>query len=180
MLEWKLTGLQMGRRFITQLGCIEGCLAYLGREVPAPWIFGGSGHAFVLNVSRRGMHSLHSWGHGREMELVRNVGCVVKRYVLASAEDPHQREIVFSRIRAAIDEECPCFAWGLGHPDYFIVYGYDRDGLHWRMIEDDRSLQAVQIRNSTQSLPLPGPLSPQTWWTQVAPADTVLDAAPAL
>ena len=42
-LRWKL-------HWVTHLGCIKGCLNYLGIEVTDAWLYGGTGHAFVINI----------------------------------------------------------------------------------------------------------------------------------
>ena len=42
-------------RMVTHLGCLKGCLNYLGMEVSDAWLYGGTGHAFVINVCNDGV-----------------------------------------------------------------------------------------------------------------------------
>jgi len=45
-----LENLRWQPRNVTHLGCIKGCLDYLGMDVSEPWLYGGTGHAFVINI----------------------------------------------------------------------------------------------------------------------------------
>ncbi len=36
--------------WISHLGCIEGCLDYFDVDVSTPWLFGATGHAFIINI----------------------------------------------------------------------------------------------------------------------------------
>ena len=45
-----LDGLKWKPKWTTHLGCLKGCLEYLGVEMSDAWLFGGTGHAFVMNV----------------------------------------------------------------------------------------------------------------------------------
>ena len=47
----KLEDLRWNPRYVTHLGCIKGCLNYLGIEVSDAWLYGGTGHAFVINIA---------------------------------------------------------------------------------------------------------------------------------
>ncbi len=46
-----LDNLRWQRMWTSHLGAIKGCLDYMGLNVSLPWLFGATGHAFVLNVS---------------------------------------------------------------------------------------------------------------------------------
>lgn len=47
-LRWK-------RHYVSHLGCIKGCLNYLGMEISDAWLFGGTGHAFIINIADDGV-----------------------------------------------------------------------------------------------------------------------------
>jgi hypothetical protein len=47
----KLDGLQWHPRYNEHMGCTKGCLDYLGIDVSFPWLYGGTGNAFVLNMN---------------------------------------------------------------------------------------------------------------------------------
>jgi hypothetical protein len=36
--------------WISHIGCIKACLDYLDSDISLPWLFGATGHAFVLNI----------------------------------------------------------------------------------------------------------------------------------
>ena len=44
----ELAGLRIRQRSVERLGCIKGCLEYLGSEISFPWLYGGAGHAFII------------------------------------------------------------------------------------------------------------------------------------
>jgi hypothetical protein len=46
----ELAALRPQRYWTTHLGCIKGCLEYLGSDISRAWLFGGTSHAFVINV----------------------------------------------------------------------------------------------------------------------------------
>ena len=46
----KLQNCQWASRWVTHLGCIKGCLGYLKRDVSDGWLFGATGHAFLINI----------------------------------------------------------------------------------------------------------------------------------
>jgi hypothetical protein len=46
----ELSGLRPERYWTTHLGSVKGCLNYLGRDISQGWLFGGTSHAFVVNV----------------------------------------------------------------------------------------------------------------------------------
>ena len=49
-MEKKIENLTWRPRWITHLGCIKGCLEYLGVDVSDAWLFGATGHAFIINL----------------------------------------------------------------------------------------------------------------------------------
>ena len=36
--------------WISEIGCLDPCARHLGRELTRPWLFGGTGYAFLLNI----------------------------------------------------------------------------------------------------------------------------------
>ena len=40
-------------RWVSHLGCIEGCLKFLQHKISPGWLYGGTGHAFVLKIAAR-------------------------------------------------------------------------------------------------------------------------------
>ena len=46
----KLENLKCQPRWVSHLGCIKGCLDYLKIDVSDAWLFGATGHAFIINI----------------------------------------------------------------------------------------------------------------------------------
>ena len=46
----QLENLRWKPKWTTHMGCIKGCLDYLGIDMSDAWLFGGTGHAFVINI----------------------------------------------------------------------------------------------------------------------------------
>ena len=46
----ELQGLRIHQRIVERLGCIKGCLDYLGRDISLPWLYGCTGHAFIISL----------------------------------------------------------------------------------------------------------------------------------
>ena len=49
-MEKRLDNLNWQPRFISHLGSIKGCLEYLNLDISNGWLYGATGHAFVINV----------------------------------------------------------------------------------------------------------------------------------
>jgi len=37
-------------RWISHMGCLKGCLEYMGNDMSDGWLYGGTGHAFLFNI----------------------------------------------------------------------------------------------------------------------------------
>jgi hypothetical protein len=46
----QLENLRWKSKWTTHLGCIKGCLDYLKKDVSDAWLFGTTGHAFLINI----------------------------------------------------------------------------------------------------------------------------------
>lgn len=70
----ELKNLRWVPRWASHVGCIKGCLNYLGVKVSDAWLFGATGHAFVLNISPGLCPSGPTdWDTHRFLELARNL-----------------------------------------------------------------------------------------------------------
>lgn len=131
-LEEKLRWSQM---WITDVGCIKGCLDYLGKEVSAPWLMGGTGHAFVINIAPSVCPSAPTaWNKDRFYELGRNVGFTTDT-VFAHRSQPDfaaRQKLAWDTIRRALDDGRPCYGWNLVDPIFYVIYGYDKQGYLFR------------------------------------------------
>ncbi len=130
----KLEGLRFQQRFITQLDCIKGCLGYLGREISFPWLYGGTGYAFVLNIQETLDPSGPTcWDTQPIFDLAPNLGYQVKGISIdkekAGNQFPEYQRQAWDFVRENLDRGLPCYGWEVDPyiPDYSIIYGYEDD-----------------------------------------------------
>jgi len=121
-------------RWVTHLGCIKGCLNHLGIEMTDAWLFGGTGHAFVINVHEGVCPSgPTAWNTGSIFELGRHLGYRTDGF-FASKDQPdfaEKQEAAWNQVRQAIDGGIPCYGWELEIPEFYVVYGYDDVGYYF-------------------------------------------------
>ncbi|MHC4435077.1 MAG: hypothetical protein ACYTBS_24850, partial [Planctomycetota bacterium] len=138
----QLQNLRWVPRWASHVGCIKGCLNYLGVDVSDAWLFGATGHAFVLNISPGLCPSGPTdWDTSRFLSLGSNIGYVVEtvdEYCPRQARDLLKaQERAWAHVRSAIDNGYPCYGWELDIPEYFVVYGYDETGYYISGPESD-------------------------------------------
>jgi hypothetical protein len=130
-----LENLRWVPRWASHVGCIKGCLNYLGIEVSDAWLFGATGHASVINISNGLCPSGPTdWDTGRFLELGRNVGYAVEHvdHWCPKRDDSLTRaqQEAWDFVRNCIDEGTPCYGWEINIPEYYVVYGYDEAGYY--------------------------------------------------
>ena len=131
----ELQNLRWQPRWVSHLGCLEGCARYLGLDITPAWLYGGTGHAFVIN-----MHELvcpsgpTAWVTGRMFALGHNLGYVPECYSATADSDnmDKARQRAWKLVRQAIDDGYPCYGWELLIPEYYVIYGYDAEGYYCR------------------------------------------------
>jgi hypothetical protein len=120
-------------RWVSHLGCIKGCLHYLGREVSDAWLFGVTGHAFILNINGNLCPSGPTdWDTGRFIELTGNLGCRLDGVSGWKGEQDlaELQERAWDFVRAAIDRDLPCYGWEMDVPEFYVIYGADETGYY--------------------------------------------------
>ncbi|MBU1626076.1 hypothetical protein KKB18_01795 [bacterium] len=121
--------------WVSHIGCIKGCIDYLGLDVSLPWLFGATGHALIINIREDVCPSAPTaWKKERFFELGRNVGFDFDG-VLSSKAAPDfkdKKKQAWEMIKAAIDNGQPCYGWELNIPEFYVVYGYDDVGYYYR------------------------------------------------
>jgi RNA polymerase sigma-70 factor (ECF subfamily) len=132
----KLAGLSWQQRWISHLGCIKGCLEHLGIDMSWGWLYGGSGHAFLLSIHKELCPSGPTmWDWGRLWALAKNLGVEVDGPCISrhceAAAFPKTQEQAWGMVRAAIDEGRPCFGWELALPEFYTIHGYDEVGYYF-------------------------------------------------
>ncbi|MEJ2705134.1 MAG: hypothetical protein P8Z79_22065 [Sedimentisphaerales bacterium] len=131
----QLEGLRWVPRWASHVGCIKGCLNYLGIDVSDAWLFGATGHAFALNISPGLCPSGPTdWDTSRFLKLGRNIGYIVECIdEYCPKQNHHLRQVqeqAWDFTRRAIDKNHPCYGWELDIPEYFVIYGYDETGYY--------------------------------------------------
>lgn len=114
------------------LACIKGALEFLDIDVSAPWLAGGTGHAFVICISPSvclsDVESSLQYAHenGEITRLGRNLGFELTH---RKASSPDEVKGVWQELRQAIDSGHPCYT-------YYnfcnqMIGGYEDDLLHF-------------------------------------------------
>lgn len=135
-----LTGLRWQPAWTAHMGCLQSCLDYLGIPISRAWLYGGTGHAFVLNVHPTLCPSgPTAWKTSMLFRLAPNLGyrpqgIVVWRSEAGERFGEKQRE-AFDLVRAAIDRGLPCYGWQMEAPDYYLITGYDDVGYYYAGLE---------------------------------------------
>ena len=126
----KLENLQWSPRWVSHLGCIKGCLDYLGIEVSDAWLYGGTGHAFVINLHKEVCPSgPTAWNTMRVSALGQNLG-YKEDVVFGPTEHEPLADVqrrAWEHVRQAIDAGRPCYGWELEIPEFYVIYGYEEE-----------------------------------------------------
>ena len=132
-MEKKLENLQFSPKWVSHLGCVKGCLDFLDIGVSDAWLYGATGHAFIINMHDELCPSgPTAWKTEMLFKLGRNVGYitdVVEGYKPESDFAEKQR-MAWEHVKRAIDAGLPCYGWELGIPEFYVVYGYDDQGRY--------------------------------------------------
>jgi hypothetical protein len=170
-----IEGLRWQPRLITQLGCIKSCLEYLGREISYPWLYGGTGYAFVMNIHENLEPSgPDCWDTRPIFDLAANIGYKVTGISVEKAEAgdsfPSMQRQAWDFVRACLDRGLPCYGWELepNIPGYNTIYGYDDsegggyhysgwggDGLRDWSILGEIDVQTLQVYCVELAKPMP-------------------------
>ncbi len=134
-MEKMLEGLKWSPKWVSHLGCIKGCLEYLKIDVSDAWLYGGTGHAFIINISKDSCPSgPTAWKTEMLFKLGRNLGYTIDgSSAHKSMPDFKERQKqAWEHIRGSIDEGYPCYGWELDIAEFQNIYGYDDVGYYFR------------------------------------------------
>jgi DNA-binding CsgD family transcriptional regulator len=135
-MKQQLESLKYDPLLTSHIGCIKGSLDYLGRDVSRAWLFGGTSHAFVINIHSElcpsGPTAWHSVALHRLAPNLgyRTDGVVAFRHADASGFPAKQAE-AWDYVCRSLDGGIPCYGWNLGVPDYYSIHGYDDTGYYY-------------------------------------------------
>jgi hypothetical protein len=133
-MEKKIENLKWKCMWVSHLGCIKGCLDYLGSELSDAWLFGATGHAFIINIHEVVCPSGPTAWHTEILfKLGKNIGYNIEG-VFAKKSDSDfakKQKLAWETTKRAIDEDLPCYGWELDIPEYYVVNGYDDTGYYF-------------------------------------------------
>jgi hypothetical protein len=130
----KLENCQWKPRWVAHLGAIKGCLEYLGIDISDAWLFGGTGHAFVINLHKEVCPSgPTAWRTVKLFELGKNLGYKFGGMFGFKNQDDFQelQKRAWEHCQDAINQGIPCYGWELEIPEFYVVYGYDEVGYYY-------------------------------------------------
>jgi hypothetical protein len=124
-----LQDLHWAPRWVAHLGCLRSCLDYLDLKVSDAWLYGGTGHAFVINVHDGLCPSgPTAWNTCMLPVLGRNLGYSTEAVVGFKHGEETFADVqarAWAHIRGALDQGLPCYGWELEIPEFYVIYGYD-------------------------------------------------------
>lgn len=126
----KLENIEWSCKWVSHLGSIKGCLDYLGINASDAWLYGASGHAFIMNIHDAVCPSgPTAWNTKRMLELLENIGFKLESVCAHKSQEDfaEKQERAWELVRSAIDEGYPCYGWELAIPEYYVVNGYDEN-----------------------------------------------------
>jgi hypothetical protein len=133
-MEKKFKNLRWEPMWVSHLGCIKGCLEYLNIDVSDAWLFGATGHAFIINVHEVVCASgPTAWNTEMLSKLGENIGYIVDGVFShkSKSDFAEKQKLAWEMVKQAIDEGLPCYGWELDIPEYYVVYGYDDEGYYF-------------------------------------------------
>ena len=129
-----LESLQWEPAWISHLGCHHGCVKFLELEVSRPWIFGGTGHAFALNIHEELCPSgPTAWNTEPVDRLAANIGYLIEGVTGERSQRDFEakQKIAWALVTGCIDTEVPCYGWELLMPEWYIITGYEEAGYYF-------------------------------------------------
>lgn len=129
-----LEGLTCRPLWVSQMGCLKGCLDYLEMGISDAWLFGITGHAFVNNVASDVCPSgPTAWQCDQLFALGQNAGFDVETvFACKSNGDFAEQQLkAWTFVREALDAGFPCYGWELQKPEYYAILGYDEVGYRF-------------------------------------------------
>jgi len=131
----RLKGLEWEPLWTSHVGCLKGCLNFLGVEMSAPWLVGATGHAFMMNIAPDLCPSgPTAWKTNVLLTLGSGVGfrTIVVFGFRGNGDLEAAQERAWDAARRAIDDGIPCYAWELDVPEFYVINGYDEIGYYYQ------------------------------------------------
>lgn len=124
----RLEGLEHGQRLTTHLDCLEAATGHLGIDISPGWLYGGTGHAFVMSLGEDLCPSgPHCWKQGPMHRLARNLPFRIGG-VAGPRATPELSAKAWDHVRASIEHGRPCYGW---HWEWVLITGFDDEGYFY-------------------------------------------------
>ncbi len=110
--------------------CLKAVADYLELGHSTAWIFGASGHGFIMNLHPELCPSgPTAFVHTPIDVLAQNLGFSLlgTEFSKANPDFRTKQKQAFDMVRLAIENEMPTFAWELDVPEYCMIYGTDAE-----------------------------------------------------
>ena len=121
-----LDGLEQPPRLATHLACLEGGARYMEVDVSTAWLYGGTGHAFVMCLGEDLCPSgPHCWRQGELHRLCRNLPVRIGLAGAGPRATPELLAQAWENVRKSIDKGHPCYGW---HWEWILIKGYGENG----------------------------------------------------
>jgi hypothetical protein len=130
----QLHGLEWKPAWISHMGCHHACSEFLDLGLSRPWIYGGTGHAFALNVHEELCPSgPTAWNTDVVDHLAANIGYLVEGVdgQVTERDFEAKQRIAWALVTGCIDTGVPCYAWELAIPEWYVIHGYDDGGYYY-------------------------------------------------
>lgn len=118
-------------KWISHMGCIKGCLDFLKIRASDAWVYGVTGHAFILNIHETVCPSgPTAWN----TEAIHRLGAGIGYKAESVLSQRSEKGFAAAQKRAwemacrAIDKDVPCYGWELAVPEFYVINGYDDTG----------------------------------------------------
>ncbi len=120
----KLENLSRRRLNTTMMGVVKAMLDYYHLDSSEAWAFGGSGHAFLINVHEQICPSgPYCWKYDGFLRLLRNIGLEMTDLGFFHGKStPEERAAVEQKLKQSLDSGIPCSLVNMEHQ---VISGYD-------------------------------------------------------
>lgn len=136
-IRGRIDRLQWVSRWLTSLGCLEGCLNYLGYTYPEGWVAGATGNAFAMRIHNELCPAgIIAWAP--PAKLGQNLGQDSELIAPQTDDVAEQQQIVWTATEKALRNGTPCIGFAMEAWQSYLIYGYDDDGYYYRpMMQGD-------------------------------------------
>lgn len=131
-----LSNIEFKRYWVSQLASLHGCIEYLGVNLSKSWLFGITGHAFIINIRDNICPSgPTAWKNEMIIELTNNIGIKIDEYFAETCYPDYRVKVKngWEFVKSSIDQNNPCYGWQIGEiKEFYVIYGYDNVGYYYK------------------------------------------------